>query len=198
MSAAPKWNLVSVQDYLSGEMISPIRHEYLGGVVYAMAGARNVHNIIKNNTLATLHFRLRGRRCRPFDSDTKVRIELPHQIRFYYPDVSAVCEQNPQQDSFQDKPAAIFEVISRSTRRIDEGEKKDAYLTIPSLRVYALVEQESPAIIVFRRTATGFVREVYEGLAGVLPLSEIETELPLADVYDGVEFSTEPDDEELR
>lgn len=198
MGAALKWNLISVEDFLAGELVSPIKHEYLGGVTYAMAGARNVHNIIEGNIHGTLHFRLRGRRCRPFNSNTKVRIELPHQVRFYYPDVSVVCEQNPQQDSFQDKPVAIFEVISRSTRRIDEGEKKDAYLTIPSLRVYALVEQESAAIVVFRRTPSGLVREVYEGREAVLPLSEIEAELPLADVYDGVEFSTEPDEEEPR
>jgi Uma2 family endonuclease len=110
--------------------------------------------------------------------------------------VPIICRPNPQQDSFQDEPAVIFEVISKSTRRIDEGEKKDAYLTIPSLRVYALVEQEAAVVVVFRRTETGFVREVHEGMNAVLPLSEIETELPLAEVYDGVEFTSEPSEEE--
>src|SRR5688572_16244276 len=102
MSAVRKLNLVSVDDYLAGEQVSPIKHEYLGGVVYAMAGGRNVHNMIKVNVVANLHAKLRGRPCQPFDSDTKIRIRLPFQVRFYYPDASVVCDPNPQDDSFQD------------------------------------------------------------------------------------------------
>jgi len=155
MTAAEKLNLVSVEDYLAGELISPVKHEYLGGVVYAMAGGRNAHNLIASNTLVALGTRLRGLRCRPFNSDTKIRIRLPAQVRFYYPDASVICRPNPQTDSFQDEPAALFEVLSRRTRRIDEGEKKDAYQTIPSLNVYVLLEQESPAAVLFRRTERG-------------------------------------------
>src|SRR5438105_4494779 len=184
MSTARKLNLVSVADYLAGELVSPVKHEYLGGVVYAMAGARNVHNLIAGNVFASLHARLRGRRCRPFNSDTKIRIRQLTQVRFYYPDASVICRPNPQSDSFQDEPAALFEVVSRGTRRIDEGEKRDAYLTIPSLDVYILIEQETPAAVVFRRTEHGFVREVYQGLDAVVPLREIEIELPLAEIYE--------------
>lgn len=89
----------------------------------------------------------------------------------------------------------LFEVFSKSTRRTDEGEKKDAYLTIPSLKVYVMVEQESAAMIVFRRTSEGFVREVYQGLDAVLPLSEIDIELPLAEAYERVEFLPEQAEE---
>jgi Uma2 family endonuclease len=192
MSALKPIRLVSVEDYLSGELISRVKHEYLGGVVYAMAGARNVHNIIGGNIFASLHGRLRGKPCRPFNSDTKIRIRLPSQTRFYYPDTSVICRPNPQDDSFQDEPAVLFEVMSRQTRRTDEGEKKDAYLTIPSLSVYALVEQETAAVIVYRRTEQGFVREVYEGTDAVIPLAEIDTTLPLAEIYDGVQFTPEP------
>src|SRR5207237_6192599 len=102
MSAAKKLKLVSVEDYFAGELISPIKHEYLGGVVYAMAGARNVHNIIATNIVGALYARLRGRPCRPFNSDTKIRVRLATQVRFYYPDASVVCRPNPQTDSFQD------------------------------------------------------------------------------------------------
>ena len=102
MSAARKLNLVPVEDYLAGELVSPVKHEYLGGVVYAMAGGRNAHTIIASNVLGSLHPRLRGRRCRPLNSDTKIRIRLPTQVRFYYPDVSVICRPNPQDDSFQD------------------------------------------------------------------------------------------------
>jgi Uma2 family endonuclease len=196
MSAAPKWNLVSIDDYLASELVSPIKHEYLGGVVYAMAGARNAHNLIASNALIALGSRLRGKRCRAYNSDTKIRLRLPHQVRFYYPDVSVICRPNPPSDSFQDEPAVLVEVLSKRTRRIDEGEKKDAYLTIPSLCAYLLVEQEAPTVVVFRRTEQGFVREIHEGLAAVIPLSEIDSELPLADVYDAVVFTPEPSEEE--
>jgi len=196
MSTAKKLNLVSVEDYLASELISPIKHEYLGGVVYAMAGARNAHNIIATNTVGVLHARLRGRPCRPFNSDTKLRVRLPAQVRFYYPDVSVVCRPNPQTDSFQDDPAVLFEVLSRRTRRIDEGEKKDAYLTIPSLDVYVLIEQATAAVVVFRRTEGGFAREIYEGLDAVLPLGEIGIDLPLAEIYETVEFTPEPEEDE--
>ncbi len=196
MTAAQKLNLISVEDYLAGELVSPVKHEYLGGVVHAMAGARNLHNVIATNTLLALGSRLRGKRCRPFNSDTKIRVRLPTQLRFYYPDASVICRQNPLNESFQDEPAAVFEVLSKATQRIDQGEKKDAYLTIPSLSVYVLIEQESAAVVVYRRTAQGFVREVYVGLDATLSLPEIEAELPLAEVYEGVEFSPEVVDEE--
>ena len=196
MSAARKLNLISVEDYLAGELESPIKHEYLGGFVYAMAGARNSHNIVATNCLGALHGRLRGKRCRPFNSDTKFRVQLPTQVRFYYPEVSVVCHPNPQTDSFQNEPVVIIEVLSKRTRRIDEGEKKDACVTIPSLSAYLLVEQETGAVVVYRRSGHTFVREVYEGLEAVVPLLEIETELPLAEIYDGVQFVPEADDEE--
>jgi Uma2 family endonuclease len=188
MSAAKKLNRVAVEEYLEGELSSTIKHEYLGGAVYAMAGARNVHNLIGGNVFGALHGRLRGKRCVAFNSDTKIRLQLAGQYRFYYPEVSVTCRPNPANDTFQDEPAVVVEVLSRTTRRIDEGEKKDAYLAIPSLRVYVLIEQEVATIVVYRRTAQGFVREVYEGMNAVVPLGEIETELPLTEVYERVEF----------
>jgi Uma2 family endonuclease len=192
MTAAAKWNLISVDDYLAGELRSPIKHEYLGGVLYAMAGARNRHNRIATNTVTALSVRLRKRPCQAFNSDTKIRVQSPTQVRFYYPDASVVCQENPPEDSFQDNPAALFEVLSAATHRIDEGEKKDAYLTIASLCVYGMIEQDSPVVVVFRRTAAGFVREVCMGLDAVIPLSEVGIELPLAEIYERIEFRPEP------
>src|SRR5437870_3028858 len=192
MSTARKLNLVSVEDYLAGELMSPVKHEYVGGAVYAMAGARNMHNLIAGNVYGALYVRLRRRSCRPFNSDTKIRVHLLDHLRFYYPDASVICRPNPQTDSFQDEPAVLFEVLSQRTRRVDEGEKKDAYQTIPSLNVYVLLEQESPAAVVFRRTERGFVREVYQGLDAVVPLRAIEIDLPLAEVYEGVDVLPEP------
>jgi Uma2 family endonuclease len=189
MSAAISWNLVSVEEYLAAELDSPVKHEYLAGVVYAMAGARNSHNLIATSTIVAVGARLRGLSCRPYNSDTKIRIRMPNQVRFYYPDASVICRANPASDSYQDEPVVLFEVLSRETRRIDEGEKKEAYLTISSLGVYVLVEQHSQTVVLFRRSETGFTREVYSGLEAVMPLPEIGIELPLAEIYDGVEFT---------
>jgi Uma2 family endonuclease len=188
MSAALQQSLVSVDDYLASELDSPTKHEYLAGMAYAMAGASNAHNQIGSNTLIAAGGRLRGRPCRAYNSDTKIRVRLPNQVRFYYPDTSVICRSNPPDDSFQDEAAVLFEVLSRNTRRIDEGEKKDAYLTIPSLFVYGMIEQEEPRVVAFRRTDSGFVREVYTGLDAVLPLPEIGIDLPLAEIYDGIVF----------
>ena len=196
MSAIKKLQLVSVDEYLAGELVSPVKHEYWGGVLYAMAGAKNVHNLIATNATIALGSRLRGQPCRPYNSDTKIRVRSATHVRFYYPDVSVVCRSNPPDDSFQDNPVVIVEVLSKGTRRVDEGEKKEAYLSIPSLMVYVLVEQETAALVAYRRTDQGFVREVREGHDEVLPLPEIGVELRLSEVYEGVAFASEPDPEE--
>ena len=195
MIAAKKLQLISVEDYLAGELVSDVKHEYIDGVVYAMAGARNVHNLIATNVTGILHFRLRGTSCRPYNSDTKIRIRRKSDVRFYYPDASIICESNAATDSFQDCPIAIVEVLSDKTRRIDEGEKKDLYLTITSLRIYLLVEQAEPAVTVHRWANGDFIRETYYGLKAVIPLPEIDTELPLSDLYDAVEFPAASDTE---
>lgn len=193
MSTARQRQPWSVDEYLAAELVSTVKHEYLGGYVYAMAGACNAHNLIATNITVTVGSRLRGSGCRVYNSDTKIRVRLPTYVRFYYPDASVVCHPNPPADSFQDEPSLIAEVLSTKTRRTDEGEKQDAYLTIPSLSAYLLVEQTMPLVIVLRRTDQGFVREEYPGLAAVVPLDEIGAELPLAEIYDGVEFVPEND-----
>jgi Uma2 family endonuclease len=196
MTAAPKLHRVSVEDYLAGELVSEVKHEYLGGYVYAMAGARNVHNRIASNVLGVLHAKLRGQPCQPYNSDTKIRVNLPTHVRFYYPDVSVVCDSNPPDDSYQDQPMVVVEVLSNKTRRIDQGEKKDSYLNLPTLCVYLLVEQDFPAVIAYRRTDQGFIQETYLEREAVVSLAEIGAELQLAEIYEGVEFVPEPEDEE--
>lgn len=196
MTAALQREPIPVDDYLAGELVSTVKHEYLGGVVYAVAGGTNVHNLIAGNLFGYLHERLRKGSCRPYNSDTKIRLRFPTHVRFYYPDVSVICRPGPAQESFQDDPAAIFEAISRQTRRIDEGEKREGYLSLGSLLLYLLVEQEGAHVVVHRRTEQGFERKVYSGLDAVIPLPEFQTELPLAEIYEGVDFVPEPVEDE--
>jgi Uma2 family endonuclease len=196
MSAPQLRRRVSVDDYLAGESRSPTKHEFIDGAVYAMAGARNVHNRVATNIVAAAVSRLRGSRCQAFNSDTKIRLRFPTHVRFYYPDASIVCRPNSADDSFQDEPVVLFEVLSQATRRIDSGEKKDAYLAIPSLGVYVLVETDVASVVAYRRGGDEIRQETYDGLGAVMPLPEVGINLPLAEVYENVVFLSEFSDDE--
>jgi Uma2 family endonuclease len=175
---------LSVADYLAGEEHSDVKHEYLGGTVHAMAGATNQHNTIAVNALIAIGGQLRGKSCQPFNSDTKVRIEFPDHTRFYYPDAMVVCHPNPLSDHFQNQPVVVIEILSESTRRADLGEKRDAYLTLPSLKVLILAESDHPSATIYRRKPEGgFGVERASGPGAVIPLPEIDAELPFAELY---------------
>ncbi len=181
---------ISVAEYLAGEELSGVKHEYLGGEVHAMAGASNRHNAIATNSLLSLGAGLRGKPSRLFNSDTKVRIEFSDHVRFYYPDAQVVCRPNPNTDHFQDNPVVVVEVLSESTRRTDLVEKRPAYLGISSLKVLIVVEPNEPRVLVHRRQVDGgFQIEHYTGLDAVIPLPEIEAILPLAEIYEQIEFA---------
>ena len=188
MSTARQFNLISIEDYLTGELVSDVKHEYVAGVVYGMVGATNAHNIIATNLLGILRNQLTESPCREFNSDTKVRIQSQNGTRFYYPDAQVVCIPNPQSDTYQDAPTFIFEVLSESTRRIDEGEKKESYLSIPSLTAYVLFEQETTAAVLFRRIENGFERVVYDQPDSVIQFSNPNANLYFREVYQDVVF----------
>ncbi|MEM6654524.1 MAG: Uma2 family endonuclease [Planctomycetota bacterium] len=188
MTAAQQIPLVSVDEYLAAEVDGDTRHEYVGGYVHAMAGAKTVHNRVAANFLVSLGVQLRGKPCEPFNSDMKVRVQREGYTSFYYPDGMVVCEPNGPEDTFQDRPVVVAEVLSESTRRTDHLEKRDAYLTIPSLAVYLLIETAKPEVIAYRRGAEGFQSELYRGLDAVVPLAEADVELPLAELYERVKF----------
>ncbi len=190
MITAALFQPISVRDYLSGERQAKHKHEYVEGIVYLMAGATNTHNRIATNATGSLYSQLRGHRCQVFNSDAKVRVQLSRGTRFYYPDTMVVCQPNSPDDTFHDSPVVIIEVISAATRRFDEHEKREAYLTIQSLCVYILVEQNSAGALVYRRGDSGFDREVYLGLDAIIPLPEIACNSVLAELYENVDFST--------
>lgn len=115
---------LSIEKYLLGEEDSDVKHEFLGGVVHAMAGGTNRHNSIAFSAMLSLGNQLRGKLCQPFNSDTKVKIEFSDHTRFYYPDAMVVCRKNPETDHFQSLPDVLIEVLSESTRRTDMGKKR--------------------------------------------------------------------------
>src|SRR5947209_5087464 len=123
MSAAGRWKPLDWEAYLDGEERAQRKHEYVYGAVYAMAGGRIQHARIASNILAAIHRRLPAGTCEVFNSDVKIRIRNEKGVCFYYPDVSVVCDSNPPDLVYQDEPVVVVEVLSPSTRRIDESEK---------------------------------------------------------------------------
>ena len=181
---------ITVEEYLEGELLSEVKHEYLGVEAHAIAGAGNRHNQVATNITIALGARLRGKPCRPFNSDTKVRIELANHTRFYYPDAMVVSDRNRDDEQWQDRPVVIVEVLSESTRRTDLGEKREAYLAIPTLKVLLIVEPGEAAATLYRRGPSGgFLSEHYAGSDQWIPLPEIEVKLPLGEFYEGLEPS---------
>jgi len=175
--------LVSVEDYLERERVGDVRHEYVGGYVYAMAGGSEDHNRIVVNIISQLHARLRGKRCEPFMADMKVNI--PEEQAFYYPDVLVACDPTDNAKYFRERPTVIFEVLSPDTQRTDEREKQFAYALIPSLKVYVLVSQEKPELTVLRRSRPGpWTAQVISGRSATLKLPEIKVQIPLARIYE--------------
>lgn len=184
MTTRAKIGLISVTDYLRDEATRNEKHEFVGGCAFPMPSRSNRHNVVAGNALAILHSQLRGKTCQPFNGNTKIRIRLPTHNRFYYPDAMVVCHPNRSTDHFQDQPVVVIEVLSESTRRADLGEKRDAYLTISSLKVLLLVEPDNASVTVHRRRSEGgFAIEHYHSVTGTIPLPEIEALLPLAELY---------------
>jgi len=183
---------ISIEEYLATEEASPVKREFFDGLVFEMTEFTDRLNEISGNALGQFYTQLRGKPCKPCNSDTKVRIRLITGTRFYYPDAFVVCHPNPPDDHFHDAPVVILEVTSPSTRRIDLAEKKDAYLAIPSLMVYLVAESTEPVVQVYRRSPNGdFHRELSIGLEAIIPLPEIDVSLALADLYKGIDFEAE-------
>lgn len=178
----------TVEQYLADEVLSDVKREYLGGVVYAMAGASEPHNRIATRLLSMLDARLRGKPCEPFGSDMKVRLRPLDSTYFYYPDAMVVCDPTDSGHGWRERPVALFEIISEDTRRVDEREKRVPYLQLPSLQAYVRIEQDRPEVVVDRRTPDGWKCERVTGLDAVVRLPELEIELPLAELFERVRF----------
>jgi Uma2 family endonuclease len=150
---------LSPAEFLSREEQSDVRHEYVGGRTYAMAGASRAHNLIAGNIFAALHRHLRGKKCRTFMNDMKLRLAYPNgQTVFYYPDIMVSCRPESS-DTWVEQPSVIFEVLSRETRDLDKREKFFAYTGTASLDAYVLVDQYRREVLVYRRLGEGWDTE---------------------------------------
>lgn len=186
---------MSVQEYRLTEAASAVKREYLAGFVYEMAGASEAHNTIATNLTGLLYNQLRGRSCQTFGSDMQVRLQQPGGEYFYYPDAMIACDPTDVGHGWRERPAALFEIVSDSTRCTDEREKRLAYLGLGSLVAYVRIEQDRPAVSIERRAENGgWEIAEFRGLDAVARLSGSlgMIALPLADLYERVTFPTQP------
>ena len=159
MQTSPVKQPLNEKDYLEGELISEFKHELIDGEVYAMAGASANHERIAANIIRDISIHLKESHCEPFGSDMKVKA-TPN---FYYPDVIIDCEFDETTPYFTTTPKIIVEVLSKSPRRTDETTKRTAYLNIPSLQEYVLIEQDIVDVEVVRRSEGWLSRHYFMG-----------------------------------
>ena len=147
---------ITADDYLAGEIHSPIRHEYVAGEVFAMAGATEEHATIALNFAALLRNQVRGGPCRVYITDMKLRVEAADA--FFYPDVFVTCDARDTSEPLAKRhPTLICEVLSESTEAYDRGGKFAAYRTLESLNEYLLIDSRRRAVEVFRRQPDGWL-----------------------------------------
>ena len=190
MSLQPKPHL-SFDDWLEGERAAlEGRSEYVGGEVFAMTGAMEAHNTVVMNIGSELRTQMKGRPCRVYASDMKVRIRAADAGT--YPDLVALCGDREFQDGRRDlllNPSLIVEVLSDSTEAYDRGDKFGLYRQIPSLREYLLVSQHRVQVELYSRGEDGrWTLRDYSALADSVALTSVGCTLALAEVYDKVEF----------
>lgn len=185
MIASPQPSL-SVEDYLQLEAESPIKHEYINGGVYAMAGASDTHVTIALNIAALLRSHVRGSGCRVYIADMKTRIEARNC--FYYPDVMVTCDPRDQETStYKRFPKLIIEVLSDSTEAFDRGDKFADYQTLEPLEEYVLINTRHQRVECFRRNAEGlWVLQYYTPETHHFELHSLNFSDTLAALYEDV------------
>jgi len=177
---------IRVEDYLEAELISPVRHEYIEGEVYAMAGTSDNHARIAGNTFVALSIHLRDSPCEPFAGETKVQVT---RNVYYYPDVLVSCEENPENPYFRNAPILIIEVTSPSTAHIDRREKLLFYQQMPSVQEYAVIDQHKINIELHRRQPNGtWITYYFDASDNEVEFQSVGLTMPITEIYRRVRF----------
>jgi Uma2 family endonuclease len=185
MQTAVVRDFIKLEDYLAVESASEVKHEFIGGSLYAMSGASTEHNQIALNMAVALRTHLRGKPCRVFVSDVKVRLEVSGDDVFYYPDVMVGCDSRDTHRLYLRFPKLLVEIASESTERLDRREKLWAYQTIETLEEYVIVAQDRPEVTIFRRK-NQWNPEVLNRLDQTAHLQSFDMALPLSAIYEGL------------
>lgn len=194
--ASASSSIFTEEDYLIFERSSEIKHEYLAGHVYAMAGATREHNLITGNIAGELRRQLRGEPCETYSND--MRVKIPQTGLYTYPDVVVVCGEPLFSDDHRDtliNPLLIVEVLSPSTEGYDRGEKFKHYRSIQPFSEYVLIARDRMSADHFvRQDGTWTIREVEHEVR----LVTISCLLTFSEIYERVGFGAEKGAEELN
>lgn len=178
---------MTLEAFLEWEERQESRYEFDGFAPLAMTGGSLEHSAIERNLITALTVRLRGGPYQVFTSNLKIR--AANSIR--YPDAFVVCSQQAPRTRVVSDPVAVFEILSPSTANTDVGAKNQEYRDTPSIRRYVILHQDRRHATVFERSGGDWVGHIFIGDA-VLAMPELNIELPLAEIYESVEFPAHP------
>jgi Uma2 family endonuclease len=183
MTVAPR-HRYTFRDYLDVEEMSAIRHEFLNGEIYAMAGGTPEHAALCAALIAQLVTLLRGGPCRVYTSDLRVRVRATGLAT--YPDAAVICgplERDPDSPTHVTNPTVLFEVLSPGTEEYDRGEKREHYQQIEGLREYVLVAQDARKVEVWRRAGAGAWSHAVHTAGQTLELASVGGALSVDELY---------------
>lgn len=182
MALQPDHRRISAEDYLQYELSTDVKHQLIDGEIFAMGGASENHNLLAGNIFGEFKNRLKGRPCRIFMADMKLRVAKD----FLYPDVMVVCQEDKENDYYKTSPTVIVEVLSKSTRKFDQTQKRLRCQQLPTLEEYVLVEQDKGEIQVFSRK-DGW-QSFYYYLGDQIPFHSLNITVPVEALYDQVDI----------
>ena len=187
---ALKYNYISPEEYLEAERAALEKHEYSQGEIFAMSGASLKHNKIFSNLFRDIAFKIKGKGCRPYGSN--LRIHIPKNTLFTYPDISIICgEPDLTDDKFDTatNPSVLIELLSKSTRNYDKGEKFTLYRDIDSLQEYILVYTEKIYVEKHIRNAdNSWQITEYKTLDSSFIITTFSLSFLLKDIYEDLSF----------
>ena len=185
---AEQLQFLEPNEYLAFEAQADVRHEYVNGLVIAMAGASRRHNLLTVALTRLLSTHLRGTPCQTYASDMKVNASHKGNKVFYYPDVMVACNKlDSSNDQYvEDKPQIIVEVLSPSTESRDRLEKLAAYTSIHGLKEYVLVHQDKISIDVYQNTGAGWEVARYRHDQDEVSLDSIGFKVSVKEIYEDV------------
>ncbi|MDF5710162.1 MAG: Uma2 family endonuclease [Nostoc sp. S4] len=188
MIASPQQIYLTPEQYIQLEEQNPVKHEYIDGYIYAMAGALDPHVTIAGNLFALLRNHIRGSSCRVYIADMKARIESLN--RFYYPDVMVTCDSRDRETpAYKSFPCLIVEVLSNSTEAFDRGDKFADYQALETLKEYVLINTKRQRVECFRRNDEGlWVLQSYTAEDKSFRLNSVDFQETIAALYEDVVF----------
>ena len=189
-------NYISPEEYLKLEELSPLKHEYIQGEVYARADANDAHVTVAGNLCTLLRNHVQGGGCRVYMSDMKARIESKNI--YYYPDVMVTCdERDKSSQSFKRYPCLIIEVLSNSTEGFDRGDKFADYQELKTLQEYVLISQKGERVEYFRRNAEGLWVLYSYTQGSEIHLASVDFRIGIDAIYEDVIFTKEDSETEI-